>query len=364
MKNLKKYLRKSMYCKMLIAVTCIGISFSSCKNENTSNQESEKTLQAAETTSTENNRVEINQIQNFSPSDLPKNLLFGEGQGLSKVIQYSYENHQGAWSPETLVLRNQEDFKNYIKDNRGQSSCWYVGDSYNPAALLPQWAIIEITKPISINYIGVLSSEYYSSDSYSDRHVKDSEIWVSSTDKNEGSFKKVLPITLHKGKFYEVFRIEPQENVKYIKYQVRSNYGHASEAAIAPLVAFYDETPSKTTQEKLAGGKADFYSIFFGLDSDVVRGESNPVLTQIKEYLVANPTKNIEILVHNDKLEDEKANQQLTQKRADALKTKLKELGIDEKRITAKGMSATNPVASNENEYDRSKNRRVEIILK
>ncbi|PIY08071.1 MAG: hypothetical protein COZ18_14165 [Flexibacter sp. CG_4_10_14_3_um_filter_32_15] len=358
-----KHLKKSMSFKMLFVVTLIGVFFSSCKNKNVTNPNSEKILQASELNLTENNEVK-SETKILSPSDLPKNLLSGQGQGLSSVIEYSYENHQGAWSPETLVLRSQEDFKNYITDNRGQSGCWYVGDSYNPAAKLPQWAIIEIKKPISINYIGVLSSEYYSSDSYSDRHIKDSEIWISSTDKNEGSFKKVLPITLHKGKFYEVFRIEPQENVKYIKYKVLSNYGHASEAAIAPLAAFYDETPSKTTQEKLASGKADFYSIFFGLNSDVIRTESNSVLAQIKDYLTTNPTKNIEILVHNDKLADEKTNQELTQKRADTLKAKLKALGIDEKRITAKGMSATNPVASNENEYDRSKNRRVEVVLK
>lgn len=363
-----KNLRKNLSIKTFVAVTLIGFSFSSCKNEKSDTQNSEKILQATELIATENNTtqntVEINQTQNLSPSDLPKNLLFGEGQGLSSVIAYSYENHQGAWSPETLVLRTQEDFKNYVTENRAQSGCWYFGDSYNPDKSVPQWAIIEITKPISINYIGVLSSEYYSSESYSDRHVKDSEIWFSSTDKNESSFKKVLPITLHKGKFYEVFRIEPQENVKFIKYKVISNYGHASETAVAPLAAFYDETPSKTTQEKLASGKADFYSIFFALESDVIRAESNPVLAQIKDYLTTNPTKNIEILVHNDKREDEKANQELTQKRADALKAKLKALGIDEKRITAKGMAAKSPVASNENEYDRSKNRRVEIVLK
>ncbi|WP_338790407.1 OmpA family protein [Bernardetia sp. MNP-M8] len=357
-----KNLRKELSIKNLfIALICI--SFSSCKNENIASQNSEKILQASESNPVSDN-VKSSKVNSFSPSELPKNLLLGEGEGLSSVIEYSYENHQGAWSPETLVLRNQEDFKNYLTDNKGQSSCWYFGDSYNPNKTVPQWAIIEIKKTISINYLGVLSSEYYSSESYSDRHVKDSEIWVSSTDKNQDSFKKILPITLHKDKFYEVFRIEPQENVKYIKYKINSNYGHKTETAIAPLAAFYDETPNKTTQEKITSGKADFYSIFFGLNSDFVRSESNPVLAQIKDYLTTNPTKNIEILVHNDKLENEKANQELTQKRADALKAKLKDLGIDEKRITAKGMAATKPVASNENEYDRSKNRRVEIIFK
>ena len=363
MKNLKRPLNNSVNFKALFTATIISISLFSCKNENTKNQNAEKILHANELNLTENSAIK-NETKILSPSDLPKNLLFGEGQGLSSVIEYSYKNHQGAWSPETLVFRKQEDFKNYITDNKGQLSCWYFGDSYNPDKSVPQWAIIEITKPISINYMGFLSSEYYSSEGYSDRHVKDSEVWVSSTDKNESSFKKVLPITLHKGKFYEVFRIEPQENVKFIKYKVTSNYGHASETAVAPLAAFYDETPSKTTQEKLVSGKADFYSIFFALESDIIRAESNPVLAQIKDYLTANPTKNIEFLVHNDKQEDEKANQELTQKRADALKAKLKTLGIDEKRIIAKGMAATNPVASNENEYDRSKNRRVEIVLK
>ena len=294
-------------------------------------------------------------------SDLPQNLLYGEGSGLAKLLEYSYENHVGAWSPSEIILRGQENFSNYVEQNRNQSQCWYIGDSYNPERKLPQWAIIELTAPKTLNYIGILSSEYYSGEGYADRHVKDAQVWVSTTDTEH--FEKILPITLHSNEYFEVFKIEPKENVKYIKYLIQSNYGH-KETAIAPIVAFYDNTPIKTTKERILAGKTDVYNIFFGLENATLRAESEPMMQELIELLTSNPTKNIEITVHNDSKKDATKNQKLTQERADNIKNKLKAAGIDEKRITAKGAGASQPIASNESEYDRSKNRRVSIELK
>ena len=51
------------------------------------------------------------------------------------------------------------------------------------------------------------------------------------------------------------------------------------------------------------------------------------------------------------------------QKRANAIKAYLTEKGISEKRITAKGYGETSPIADNNTEEGRTRNRRIEIRM-
>jgi outer membrane protein OmpA-like peptidoglycan-associated protein len=57
------------------------------------------------------------------------------------------------------------------------------------------------------------------------------------------------------------------------------------------------------------------------------------------------------------------ANQSISQARADAYKSFLIQKGIAERNITAQGKGIENPVASNDTEAGRSKNRRVEVVF-
>ena len=56
-------------------------------------------------------------------------------------------------------------------------------------------------------------------------------------------------------------------------------------------------------------------------------------------------------------------NQAISQGRADAFKNYLISRSISAKRITAKGMGIENPIASNDTEMGRKRNRRVEVRL-
>lgn len=56
-------------------------------------------------------------------------------------------------------------------------------------------------------------------------------------------------------------------------------------------------------------------------------------------------------------------NNELSQKRADAVRTYLISRGISADRITAKGMGPANPIADNASPEGRANNRRVEIIV-
>ncbi|SDI43790.1 OmpA-OmpF porin, OOP family, partial [Alteribacillus persepolensis] len=67
---------------------------------------------------------------------------------------------------------------------------------------------------------------------------------------------------------------------------------------------------------------------------------------------------------HTDNQGDAAYNQQLSQKRAEAVETYLlEEQGLDQFSFSTKGFGEREPAAPNDNEENRAKNRRVEMII-
>jgi outer membrane protein OmpA-like peptidoglycan-associated protein len=86
-------------------------------------------------------------------------------------------------------------------------------------------------------------------------------------------------------------------------------------------------------------------------------------VNKLADEMIKNPAMKIEIAGHTDNVGDDKLNMQISQKRANAIKTYLIEKGVSEKRIIAKGYGETVPVADNNTEEGRTRNRRIEIRL-
>lgn len=66
---------------------------------------------------------------------------------------------------------------------------------------------------------------------------------------------------------------------------------------------------------------------------------------------------------HSDNQGMPDANKQLSLKRANAVSTALQEKGIEKKRLRAKGYGQERPVASNDDDAGRKKNRRIEVHI-
>ena len=78
--------------------------------------------------------------------------------------------------------------------------------------------------------------------------------------------------------------------------------------------------------------------------------------------LKENPQLKVEIGGHTDASGDEKANQKISEKRAQsAMKYLQDKFNISGDRLTAKGYGATKPIADDKTQEGRSKNRRVEF---
>ncbi|WP_236135992.1 OmpA family protein [Mongoliitalea daihaiensis] len=118
-------------------------------------------------------------------------------------------------------------------------------------------------------------------------------------------------------------------------------------------------------KEMKANGKATFYGIFFDSDKSAIKPESKETLEQMANYLKSNPQVNVFIVGHTDNTGAFEHNQQLSEKRAEAVVNYLIEnYQIAANRLKGYGVSSLSPVSANTSEEGKSKNRRVEMVLK
>lgn len=86
-------------------------------------------------------------------------------------------------------------------------------------------------------------------------------------------------------------------------------------------------------------------------------------LAEVVDLLQTEPDKKIRVEGHTDSLGDAETNLQLSEQRAQAVLEALVSMGVSSERISALGMGEDFPIASNEDEEGRARNRRVDVIL-
>lgn len=117
----------------------------------------------------------------------------------------------------------------------------------------------------------------------------------------------------------------------------------------------------RMTKELEEFGRTRVYGINFDTDSNVIRGESKPTLDKIVAVLKAKPDWKLKIEGHTDSTGGDAHNQQLSQSRAESVKSYLVAGGVDGARLSTAGLGSSKPVAGNESESGRAQNRRVEL---
>ena len=108
-------------------------------------------------------------------------------------------------------------------------------------------------------------------------------------------------------------------------------------------------------------GKVVVAGIEFKDESAEFTSESEKSLNEIAALLTAQPDLKLRIEVHTDNLEGPQTSQQITEKRAAAVLEWLAAHGVDKTRCTALGLGSSRPVADNNTDEGRARNRRVEL---
>jgi len=112
-----------------------------------------------------------------------------------------------------------------------------------------------------------------------------------------------------------------------------------------------------------ATGHAAVYGIYFDTGKSTLKPESAQSVGEIAKLLKADPSLKIYVVGHTDNVGDVDGNIKLSQDRAEAvLQALVRDQGIAAARLRAYGCGQFSPVASNDIEEGRAKNRRVELV--
>ena len=123
------------------------------------------------------------------------------------------------------------------------------------------------------------------------------------------------------------------------------------------------ESEEDMRSKLLKDGKFSTSGILFNSNAAVVKKESYGILKSIADMMKSDENLKLNIVGHTDDVGQEAFNQELSLKRAEAVKNILiKEFLIDANRLKFSGKGETEPIEKNNTERGKANNRRVEFI--
>lgn len=111
-------------------------------------------------------------------------------------------------------------------------------------------------------------------------------------------------------------------------------------------------------------GKIVTYAITFDTGKATLKPESTGEINRITKIMQDDPSLKFEVQGHCDNTGSDAVNDPLSQKRAEAIVAALAKNGIAKDRLTAVGKGSHEPMADNNTDEGRAKNRRVEFVKK
>ncbi len=123
--------------------------------------------------------------------------------------------------------------------------------------------------------------------------------------------------------------------------------------ALATFMAGTGATPARFTLSPMN----------FGFASTQLTPESMTTVNEVASILKAYPTATIAVESHTDNIGTAESNLQLSDARSTAVRGMLIDRGVEASRIETSGLGQGNPIASNDTDEGRAKNRRTDIVV-
>lgn len=175
----------------------------------------------------------------------------------------------------------------------------------------------------------------------------DSVIGKAMSDGQNGQYKIILPY-----------------NNAYSFYASKSGFYPISENINISNISEYIDLERDLYLSPIEKGDViRLNNVFFDFDSAVLKEDSYFELKRLITVLQENPEMIIQIGGHTDSDGSDEYNQRLSQNRVNAIIVYLINNQIDSHRLTAIGYGELKPIATNETEEGKARNRRVEFTI-
>jgi len=116
-------------------------------------------------------------------------------------------------------------------------------------------------------------------------------------------------------------------------------------------------------QETERGWVLTLEDVLFDFDAAELNPGAGATMDRIAQFLAAHPDRNIVIEGHTDSSGSADYNQQLSARRAEAVRQALVGRGVEQSRIEITALGEEYPIATNQSVAGRQLNRRVELVL-
>lgn len=133
-----------------------------------------------------------------------------------------------------------------------------------------------------------------------------------------------------------------------------------NEARVRALEAQLRDIEAQQTERGLLVTLGD---VLFAFNKAELSAQATPRLDKLANFLRQFPDRKLIIEGHTDSVGGDSYNQELSDRRAQAVQSALVQRGVTPDRITARGYGKTYPVAENGSAEGRAMNRRVEIVI-
>jgi outer membrane protein OmpA-like peptidoglycan-associated protein len=117
------------------------------------------------------------------------------------------------------------------------------------------------------------------------------------------------------------------------------------------------------TRESARGLVVNLPDILFDSGRTTLRPEAKEVLSRVTGILLVTPGYRLSIEGHTDSTGSDRVNQELSEKRSQAVHDYLAQAGFDAASMATAGFGESQPIASNDTREGRQQNRRVEIVI-
>ncbi len=120
---------------------------------------------------------------------------------------------------------------------------------------------------------------------------------------------------------------------------------------------------AKAMQNDLAAtGKTIVHGIYFDTGSATIKPESEPALVEMIKLFNGSPTLKVYVVGHTDNVGSLELNIKLSSDRAASVVKAITARGVTASRLKSAGVGPYSPVASNDTDEGKAKNRRVEFV--